>query len=95
MARANVIDKKFANIPIILCLSCQLGKMHKIKANKSHKIIVSNITKPGDLIHIDQAAESSAPERSMTISGRNNKEKNNTYSHYLLIAFQRKIKATT
>ena len=40
-------------------------------ASKKGKIIDDLITKPGDLIHMDQA-QSSTPGRPLTFSGKNN-----------------------
>ena len=74
LAREGIIPKKFKNIEPPICLGCQLGKAHKIKRNKNNSIAGESITKPGQLVHMDQA-ESQNPGRPMTHSGNNNKNK--------------------
>ena len=58
----------------LICLACKLGKAHQLTRSRNNTIIPDSITKPGDLIHTDQA-ESATPGRPMTISGKNNKIK--------------------
>lgn len=56
-----------------VCLGCKLGKASKVKTGND-SIASEEITKPGDLIHADQA-ECSQPGRPMTFSGHNSKTK--------------------
>ena len=57
----------------IKCAACQGGKAHIASASKIGKIIGGFITKPGDLIHMDQG-QSSITGRPHTFSGNNNKK---------------------
>jgi hypothetical protein len=82
LAREGIIQKKFKNIEPPICLGCQLGKAHKIKRNKNNSIAGENITKPGQLVHMDQA-ESQNPGRPMTHSGNNNKNKIKVFTVFI------------
>jgi hypothetical protein len=73
-SRLGLIPNKFKNVKPPMCLSCQLGKQHKVRRDIHNKIISSSVKKPGDLIHMDQA-ETNTPGRPMTLSGKNNQEK--------------------
>jgi hypothetical protein len=69
-----LIPHKFRKITPPLCLACQLGKHHRVSRITNNKIISNTVTKPGDLIHMDQA-ETTTPGRPMTLSGWNNSTK--------------------
>lgn len=73
-AKEGYIPKKFAKIEPPPCVSCILSKQHKLARNKTNKIVGEHITKPGDMIHMDQAVVTT-PGRPMTLSGKNNKHK--------------------
>ena len=76
LARAGYLPKHIATCDIPICASCQFGKAHKRNKmdGQNNKIGSKNATKPGDLVHMDQA-ESSTPGRPLTFSGKNNPEK--------------------
>lgn len=73
-ASHHLIPHKFAKVDPPICLGCLLGKQQRRKRNQTNGVISNLVTKPGDLIHIDQA-ETSTPGRPMTFSGRNSKHK--------------------
>ena len=74
LALRGIIPKRLAHIEPPQCLSCHLGKAHKVARSTNNTIINERIKRPGDLIHIDQA-ETSTPGRPMTYSGRNSPDK--------------------
>ena len=74
MAKQGLIPSKFSKIAPPICLSCQLGKQHKVTRTSDNKIVQAPISKPGQLVHMDQA-ESSTPGRPMALSGWNNTNK--------------------
>ena len=82
LAHHGLIEKRFAKVDPPFCLSCKLGKAHQLSRNKSNSIISESVTKPGDLIHTDQA-ESATPGRPMTISGYNNKTKISVFTLFI------------
>jgi hypothetical protein len=54
-SKLGLIPCKFCKITPPLCLACQLGKHHRVSRITNNKIISNTVTKPGDLIHMDQA----------------------------------------
>ena len=81
LEKLSFIPKYLTHCPIPICASCQFGKWYKRdrQQDKSKTLWPENITKPGQLIHMDQA-ESSTPGRPLTYSGRNNKKNSYNYS---------------
>ena len=74
LARQGFLPKSIIKANKVKCAACQAGKAHIKSASKKGKIISDLITKPGDLIHMDQA-QSSTPGRPLTYSGKNNPTK--------------------
>ena len=74
LARRGFMPKCIVRANAVKCAACQAGKAHTKPASKKGKIIKQSITKPGDLVHMDQA-QSSTPGRPLTFSGWNNKQK--------------------
>ena len=65
-----------------MCEYCKYSKTHKRSSNKDNHIVKEDITKPGDLIHMDQAV-SSLPGRWLTASGKPSKKKCTTISIFV------------
>ena len=65
-----------------MCAYCKYSKAHKISSNKDNPIVKEDITKPGDLIHMDQAV-SRLPSRWLTASGKPSKKKWTTISIFV------------
>ena len=81
-SKLGLLPKKYRKITPPMCLSCHLGKQHKVQRTTDNKIISESIKKPGDLFHMDQAMPST-PGRPMTLSGKNNKEKVTCFTIYV------------
>ena len=76
LAKQGYLPKEISKCDIPLCASCQYGKAHKrsITQNTTGILGGPSITKPGQLIHMDQI-ESTTPGRPLTYSGKNSKHK--------------------
>ena len=74
LAGRGLLPKCLIRANAVKCVACQAGKDHIKSSSKKGKIVGELITKPGDLVHMDQA-QSSTPGRPLTYSGRNNKQK--------------------
>ena len=82
LAHHSLIEKQFAKVDPPFCLSCKLGKDHQLSRRKSNSIISEHISRPGNLIHTDQA-ESATPGRPMTISRYNNTTKISVFTLFI------------
>ena len=65
MARKGILPKEIAKCTPPMCAYCKYSKAHKKFSNKENPIVKEDITKPGDIIHMDQAV-SSLPGRWLT-----------------------------
>jgi hypothetical protein len=70
LARRGLLPRRLAKVPPPKCLSCHLGKAHKLARLTHNKIVSDRIKRPGDLVQPNQA-EISTPGRPMTYSGHN------------------------
>ena len=98
-AKAGLIPSKFQHVTPPICVSCILGKQHKLSRSKDNKIRGTTISSQGDLIHMDQCIVTT-PGRPMTLSGWNNKEKITCFtifvdsvSHRIHVHFQTSTEA--
>ena len=82
MARKGILPKEIDNCTPPMCAYCKYSKAHKRSSNKDNPIVKKDITKPGDLIHMDQAV-SSLPGLWLTASGKPSKKKCTTISIFV------------
>ena len=81
-ARKGLLPAKFKSIDPPTCITCILGKQHKLSRSRDNKISGKSITQPGDLIHMDQCIVTT-PGRPMTLSGKNNRDKITCFTIYV------------
>ena len=81
LARQGILPKSLSTCEVPICPYCQFGKAHKRTAEKG-TIISTKVTKPGDLIHMDQAV-SSVPGRMLTASGKPSKKECTVISFFI------------
>ena len=82
MARQGHLPKAIANCDIPICPFCSYRKAHKRAAEKGHIVDTKTITKPGDMICMDQAI-SSLPGCHLTQSGNISSFKCTTISMFV------------
>ena len=82
LARKGLIPAKFKNVTPPVCITCVLGKQHKLARTKDNKIAGSSVKQPGDMIHMDQCIVTT-PGCPMTHSGKNNPEKITCFTIYV------------
>ena len=97
--KLGLLPKRLAKVEAPVCLACQMGKGHKVSRSRHNKIVNETITKPGQLVHVDQGI-CSQPGRPMTLSGQNNSNKITVFTLFvdsiskkLSISFQHSTKA--
>ena len=73
-SRRGFLPKYLIKANEVKCAACQAVKARIKPANNTGKIIKQTSIDPGDLIHMDPS-QSSTPDRTLTYSGKNNKQK--------------------
>ena len=94
-AKKGLLPAKFRSVPHPVCVTCILGKQHKLARSKKNTITTgTSIKSPGDMIHMDQCIVTTLG-RPMTHSGKNSPEKITCFtifvdaiSHWIHIHFQ-------
>ena len=74
LARKGFLPKYLVRAKAVKCVAYQVGKSHVKSSDKSGKILKVHIVNSGDLVRMGQA-QSSAPGRPLSYSGKNNNMK--------------------
>ena len=82
MVTEGLLDSKFKKVAIPQCLSCIMGKQHRLRRETNNKLIGQHIKAPGDLIHMDQCSVTT-PGRPMTLSGKTTKITINCFTIFI------------